>query len=169
MVYSFDIFNTVVTRAVAVPSDVFALVQEKINRENISGLPNKLYSSFRYVRQNAEQIARWRFWREDVGMKDIYQIMAQAYRFPPAIAHRFMELELETEFFLIRPIAVVCDRVRRLISSGEKVIFISDMYLTADFLQSILAAFSIVIPKEDIFVSGDIGVRKITGRLIRMS
>jgi len=167
MVYSFDIFDTVVTRAVTCPADVFFLVQEKVMRENFPGLPRKLYCSFRYARQSAERIARWHRRKEDVALKDIYETMAQIYHVSSAVSYRLMELELETESFLIRPIEVVCDHVRRLISSGEKVIFISDMYLPADFLQSILVSFSVAAGRENIFVSGDIGVRKITGRLYR--
>ncbi len=167
MIYSFDIFDTALTRAVASPADVFSLMQEKVKRENFPGFPEHLYCSFRSVRQNAERIARWHRRKEDVGMKDIYETMAQIYHVSSAVSYRLVELELETEAFLIRPIEVVCERVRRLISSGEKVIFISDMYLPVDFLQSVLVNFSVAAGWENIFVSGDVGVRKITGRLYR--
>lgn len=167
MVYSFDIFDTVVTRAVAHPADAFSLMQEKVTRENFPGLVDQLYCSFRSIRQNAERTARWQRRKEDVGLKDIYETMSRMYHVPSVVVSRLMELELETEIFLIRPIEVVCERARRLISLGEKVIFMSDMYLPADFLQSVLVQFSVASGRENIFVSGDIGVRKITGRLYR--
>src|SRR3990167_1598502 len=167
MVYSFDIFDTVVTRAVAHPAHVFFFVQEKVTKENFPGLSPKLYCSFRSIRQNAERIARWHRRKEDVGLKDIYETMSQMYHVPSAVVSRLMELELETEVSLIRPLEIVCEHVRRLISSGETVIFMSDMYLPAIFLQSVLTKFSVNARQENIFVSGDVGVRKITGRLYR--
>ena len=54
--YSFDIFDTLISRRVGIPTGIFALIQEKIQSD--SALPQKLRDNFYNIRIDAERFVR---------------------------------------------------------------------------------------------------------------
>jgi len=92
---SFDIFDTLVTRKVATPKGLFAVVAQKIN--NPEFIPLRTYAEYR-----ATNIGRDADAKEDITLYDIYKAIkdfANAYN-----VEKWMNIEIEAELDLSVPI-----------------------------------------------------------------
>ena len=79
--YSFDIFDTLVTRRVAMPKGIFVLVQNVLKTKyNISGF---VTNNFYNIRIGAEECARHRAKtlenRKEITFDEIYSIIQSSY------------------------------------------------------------------------------------------
>ena len=57
MLYSYDIFDTILTRKTATPHGIFALMQQRL-RENPGNLPEEVTNGFYELRIQGERLAR---------------------------------------------------------------------------------------------------------------
>jgi len=160
-VYSFDIFDTCLIRTLARPTDLFYLLFAQL-------IPNhpEILSELVKHRINSEVIARQSHpHKEDIQITDIYQQFTH-----PAInidKTQLIELELTTESKYLRPIQPIKQQIEQLKQQGNRVIFISDMYLSTSFIQNCLINHGIATATDIVYVSGDIGLRKGTGNLFK--
>ena len=80
MLYSFDVFDTVITRRVATPWGIFALMREKLRKEQQeNGLAEYVIENFYELRIHSEELIRksLSFWgKEEITLRDIYRAMA---------------------------------------------------------------------------------------------
>jgi hypothetical protein len=140
---SFDFYDTLVTRMVANPADIFSLVGERLN------IPD-----FRSMRIASEVAARNALGSE-VTFDQIYDYLPLASE----LKTKARTLELEFERSLVVPVAAVIPQIQ----TGD--LIISDMYhderLYRDVLQRLIPG---VVPGA-VLVSGSLGVNKATGRL----
>jgi hypothetical protein len=140
---SFDFYDTLVTRMVANPADIFSLVGERLN------IPD-----FRSMRIAAEVAARSALGGE-VTFEQIYDYVPLSFE----LKERARSLEFEFERSLVVPVAAVSSQIR----TGD--LIISDMYhnerLYRDVLQRLVPG---VVPGA-VLVSGSTGVNKATGGL----
>lgn len=140
---SFDFYDTLVTRMVANPADIFSLVGERLN------IPD-----FRSIRIAAEVAARSALGGE-VTFQQIYDYVPLA----SDLKEKAQSLEFDLERSLVVPVAAVSSQIR----SGD--LIISDMYhdefLYRDVLQRLIPG---VVPGA-VLVSGYAGVNKATGGL----
>jgi hypothetical protein len=127
VVRSFDIFDTLISRTVIDPIDVFDIVEQ-------SGVAN-----FKQLRLHAQNLSNHTF-------ADIYANYQRLTGIDDAEAARIQQLELQAETAVSFLITEAYHRVR----DGD--ILVSDMYLTRDMLASLLK--SVGFDKQvDIFVS----------------
>ena len=70
---SFDIFDTLILRNVAIPSDIFYLVENK-EKQSLSTIPN-----FHDKRIEAEQLARKKKGFKEITLNDIYDILSNEF------------------------------------------------------------------------------------------
>lgn len=130
-VITFDIFDTLITRRVLRPVDVFWLVEkEAINQHNVK-------KDFFKERQLAEQIAYKNF-HDDVTLDCIYNVLRKNYQYTFEECSLLKRLEIECEEELIIPRNDILDIVKKLYNEKKKIIFISDMYLTSDIVKILL-------------------------------
>ena len=78
--YSFDVFDTLITRRTAVPTGIFALMQSRIRYErDENGLDDYIVDNFYYLRIHSEELTRksgvFRK-KEEVSLRDIYTAMS---------------------------------------------------------------------------------------------
>jgi HAD superfamily hydrolase (TIGR01549 family) len=150
-IISFDVFDTLISRKVRKPTDVFSFVEA--NTDN---------KGFAEERIDAEQRTRSKLPpnREDVTLEHIYDEL----RFSDK--NRLIDAEIEVEYD-------VCQRnnngfalYKEAISRGSRIIAVSDMYLPSDIISRILqnAGYMNI---ECVYVSGEIGVAKGSGNLFR--
>ncbi|MCB9772393.1 MAG: hypothetical protein H6754_07585 [Candidatus Omnitrophica bacterium] len=128
-------------------------------------LPNEIYSNFSLLRKSAERKARWQLKKEDIQLKNIYETFCLTHGLPFNTIEQLCTIELDIEAAFLRPIKVTCDHIKSLLAVGQKVIFISDSYFPTAFIKSQLASYGINVDATQIYVSGDIGFRKVSGRL----
>jgi predicted HAD superfamily hydrolase len=140
---SFDYFDTLVTRLVAEPTDVFRLVEE---RSGIVGFSARRIAAEYAARQAAPQA--------EVTLDAVYRHLSLADD-ERSLA---MSLELQLEQALAVPVRENVDRLQ----AGD--LIVSDMYLPQRELQNVLAALRIPDTVE-LVVSSSEGVRKADGRL----
>ena len=134
---SFDIFDTLITRKLYYPDDVFLLLNkrfEELVKTNIG---------FERIRKGAEARAREKAWAEDSSCQDItldeiYSAMAEYYDIPLPAAEEMKKAEIEAELSLTVQRRAAKELFDTAIASGKEVILVSDMYLTEDVIEKML-------------------------------
>jgi predicted HAD superfamily hydrolase len=161
-IYSYDVFDTLVTRPFMRPVDVFVAVGNALFSRGYVEVDPRQYCSDRI---KAEQRARAvSHPRDECCWGDIFLHFPElSYWGVPT--DEAMEAELDAERRYCSPIAENVGKVNGLVESDEKVIFLSDMYLPKDFIWELICEHVVDCPKEHVFVSGELGLSKHTGHL----
>ena len=97
--YSFDVFDTLITRRTATPRGVFRIVEQRLRR---SGNAKTLEKSFFEDRIRAESEARKRSRFEDVHLDEIYAVLGLLSEASEAEVTAAKALELEVEYEVSR-------------------------------------------------------------------
>lgn len=160
-IYSFDIFDTCITRTFFRPTDLFYQLFKNLN-PNFT--PEDIYDLVR-LRIKAESEARSLSQKEDITLQDIYDRLDIAYY--DLEPQTVKQTELDLEFQSLRPIREIQIKIESLRHQGHRIIFISDMYLPTEHIQKILIHNQIAQSSDPIYVSGDIGLTKATGNLFK--
>ncbi len=171
-IYSFDIFDTLVMRSTANPDGIFMLMQNQLyNIEKFKCLPSFLTENFVQIRKESEAFAVKNalicngFF--DCTIEDIYRRIQVNYDLSDEICSNLIALEIEIESKNLFPIKENMDKIKSLYEKGEKVILISDMYLTKDILRKFLSKFDNLFNEIEIYVSSDTKKRKSNGSIYR--
>ncbi len=152
---TFDIFDTLVTRMVFHPDDIFMLMEKKMNR--------KYKKSFIKMRKEAEASARTR-WKKDVNIHEIYDELAKKNHLSKEEANKLKKLEIDTELEHFIPRKEMVDFFHKLKKEKKNLDIISDMYLTKDIITKILEKCGIT-GYRDLLMSCEENKRKDTGDL----
>jgi len=162
-IYSFDVYDTLLTRPLLRPTDLFYVVGMMFESKQHDFSPN----AYKVARQQAEQNARKASRpRDDCRFTDIFLHFQQLAKWGIS-AQTAMNAELEVERTMTRSIVANAIIARTLVEAGEKVVFLSDMYLPGDFIWELLCENIVSCERESIFVSGDLGLAKYSGRLFK--
>lgn len=156
--YSFDVFDTLITREVATPEGIFALLQARLQDSGYIDINEYVRKNFYALRVGAEQVARSTYCVcgvEDVTLEQIYDVLVQEHHISEAQALRLQMLEEETEIAHCVGIRENIDRVKALLSKEQRVILISDMYLSGEVIRKMLIKADPVFSKLTIYVSSD--------------
>ena len=145
---SFDIFDTLIFRAVEKPRDVFRILEAKWNIIGFAGF-----------REEAEKKAREK--DPEATIYDIYDILATELAIDKEAG---IALELQTEKDVCYANPYMKKIVEQLQSKGKKIVVTSDMYLPKCLMQELLEScgYKGIL---DIFVSCDIKASKYEGML----
>lgn len=162
--YSFDIFDTLVTRKVATPKGIFAIMQDEINKnENYKTLPENIKENFYLIRVNIEQYLKANLrirGINEITLEEIYDFMGSNYVLSNADKKALFQLELQTEIQNLVAIPQNINKLKSLINAGKRVILISDMYLTSKKLKFVLEHIDEVFKTITIYSSADHGESK---------
>ena len=78
--YSFDVFDTLITRTTALPNGIFALMQSRLMQEReLNGLDDYVIDNFFELRIHSEELARGAAAArsvEEIDLHKIYEAMA---------------------------------------------------------------------------------------------
>lgn len=168
MVYTFDIFDTLITRTTADPTGIFVIMQNRLlESEYYRDIPLHLRKHFRDFRINAEVEAR--IWarqdeREDVTLDRIYRALAYMNHMSEELVGRLMELELATELENCVPIYDNIKRIKEMRQEHD-IYLLSDMYLPTEHIRKMLMKADPVFKDIPILVSGDLDRMKGSGKL----
>lgn len=151
-VISFDIFDTLITRLVYEPDDLFRLMERKIrNNYGIS-------VDYLAIRKEAERIA----WEENgdyCNIHHIYDKLHSVSEFTAEESAELKQMEIDLEYELCIPRQDVLDLYNRLLQAGKTVVLISDMYLTAPIISRMLEKCGYT-GYADLWISCEKGKRK---------
>jgi len=162
-IYSFDVFDTCLCRVSSLPASVFYIMAKTIMKGR--SIEQEVYE-FVNERMRAEQEARTHSvpgQKEDVTLEEIY--FAFRMDIPGYSKNALMQLELQTEASVLRPVHAVAVQIESARKQGKRVIFVSDIYLPASFLRERLQHFGFFREGDGLYVSSAIGLMKSTGRL----
>ena len=169
MLYSFDVFDTIITRKTDKPEDIFGIMQKKLQAPEYEELFTKyLRNNFALLRKKTESLAREHYCYdgvEDVTLKQIYFAMKKTGYITENGAYELMQLEVETEEENMLPVAENVSLVQKLRDEGHKIVFISDMYLSEQNIQDILKRVVPEISDIKIYVSSEYRKNKWGGSL----
>ena len=145
-VISFDIFDTLITRKIYDPDDLFKLMGKKLEIED-----------FLEKRKKAEQKARQEL-KKDVNLDEIYNYYQKLYS---TDSQKIQKLEEELELDFCIPRKDMLEVFKELIENDKYIILTSDMYLKKDTITKMLkkCGFS---GYKDFYVSNDLNLRKDT-------
>lgn len=168
MVYTFDIFDTLITRTTAEPKGIFTIMEQILERDARYGTyPLHLRKHFRDFRVEAEVQARDRaklMGGEDVTLELIYTQLSHMNHVSREQKSELMQLELHTELENCLPI---CDNIKRLkeLKREHDIYLLTDMYLPSEHIRKMLLSQDAAFLDIPILVSGELGKTKGRGSL----
>lgn len=133
-IVSFDIFDTLLVRNTAHPTDVFRLTQELFNEKTTYFLTDDIHT----YRVQAEKQARSVSDRIDVTIEDIYKELRSIGGYSEEIATEIMSCELQAEEMVLTGNNHVRSLYDYALKSDKKIAIVSDMYLPVSFLAKVL-------------------------------
>lgn len=158
--YSFDVFDTCLVRKCGAAVNLFDILSYKVFTEQVTEADRQEF----VARRKAAQNSLWE--RNDYQLEDIYN----AFKFcHPALRckEELLKLELECEEMVLLPVMKIKDFITKLHREGNRLLFISDMYLPYDFILSILKRYGFYQDGDKLYVSNQTGCLKSTGELFR--
>lgn len=163
-VHSFDIFDTVLVRRVAISSDVIRLTGEALARRESSGAGQALFlETFLSARDLAAARAQKASQAEDCTIDAIWEELARLM--PGRVQPSDSAIEIGCDARLLLPNPVMAARIASLRAQGRRVIFISDIYYRRETLFEWLNRFGLCDDIDEIYASSEIGLLKHTGSL----
>ncbi len=170
--YSFDVFDTLITRNTANPKGIFALMEHRLQKErDINGLEDYVIDNFFELRIQSENLIRKSSsiqQIEEVTLRDIYTAMSVCGCMNEKQIEYLCQLEKETEIANVAGISENIQRLKELLKQGERVILVSDMYLPKETIRQMLLQADDIFSSMEIYVSSEYGRRKTTGNLYRL-
>lgn len=162
-VYSFDVFDTVLTRVTGSPLGIFHLMQNKLRDTNLN-VPHPLKHRFCELRLSAEKEAR-RYIKLECDIADIYKTLAEKHNLSSPVCNFLIKQEIELELASVRPVPQIIEILQFLYSHNTRVIFISDTYLFKEVIQRMLIKVGAYRQGDKIYVSNEHMITKKSGRL----
>jgi len=165
-VFSFDIFDTTLTRVVAAPRDIFFLMKSELDPRAL-GLPPGLRENFPYERINAETEARYLSESGEITISDIYSRMKARFGLNEDQVEGLIQKEIEVEKRSVRPVGLTMLLIGAARGTGARVAFVSDMYLPEHVILEMLTSAGAFRQGDSIYISGHVGLSKSNGDLYK--
>jgi FMN phosphatase YigB (HAD superfamily) len=160
-VATFDVFETVLVRAVSPPQAVFDLAGRRAVEEGLLACSPQ---AFGRARAWAESRAlHWH--RAETTLERIYAELTAALGLPAEAGGRLGEIEMEVEAELLQPVPAGARLVQEHRARAGSVVYVSDMYLPAEFIQAQLERHGLFVPGDVLYVSHAHGSTKRGGAL----
>lgn len=156
-IVTFDVFDTLITRCVLRPVDVFSLVEAKAKKVGLTDGP------FFTDRQEAEKIA-CEVYGDTVNFQQIYEILGSRFAYSDAQCEQLKTLEFQTELELAIPRITVQELLLQLLKAGKRIVLCSDMYLSSEQIRLLLVRCG--YPGDlELWVSNEQGGTKSSGEM----
>jgi predicted HAD superfamily hydrolase len=163
---SYDVFDTVVTRAFAHPRDLFVWLGVELQR---AGVPVSDPLALAQARWSAELAARRKSPWTEVLFDDIHRELAAQLSWDETTAATARHLELEIESRHLHGIPAMRSELAQARTQAGRLLFLSDMYLPPTVLRPWLEREGMVAPGDLLLVSGDVRGNKSSGQLFKIA
>jgi FMN phosphatase YigB (HAD superfamily) len=163
-ILSVDLFDTLVTRSVAQPTHVFALMERDLLARDGTrwrGFAGARVLAERRARRTTAAVSE----HADVAIQDVMRELACAIVLSPAERRMLMQLEMETELSVTRPVGFGVSLVAEARRRGLGVLVVSDNYMPSSHLAEVLRTAGMDVAQGDIVVSCEHGAMKHDGSL----
>ena len=164
-VLTIDFFDTLVTRSVAQPTHVFAVMEEELCRRF-----GRRWSGFAIQRVSAEHEARRKAAitnpTRDVTFEEILAELTKLMSMSDAEREMLSEVEVRTELSLAIAVKFGCDIVALARERSMPVLIVSDNYMSSQHIVSMAHAAGLTwVSASDVIVSSEHGTMKHNGSL----
>lgn len=171
-IVSFDIFDTLLSRKIGAPVDVFELVRSKLLMDDIVLKCHDTMMNYPHLRRLSESEARKVSQKEfenesEVTLDEIYSIFKKKTNIDDEMISLLKNTELEVESFVLYAPNIAREIFKLIRKNQIKIIAISDMYLPKQYLHKLLISNGYDISLDEIFVSGEERYSKHTGNLYK--
>jgi FMN phosphatase YigB (HAD superfamily) len=163
---SLDVFDTVLTRSCGRPSDMFLWLGRRLAAQGRIACSPEVFAQ---VRGSAEQAV----WRRDggldstAGLPEFYLEVAHRLHLDAASVPDLVAAELALETEVLRAVPAARRLLQHCAARGLPVVFTSDTYLPAEFVESRLRALDLLPPQARCLVSSAHARSKVSGRLFQ--
>lgn len=151
-IVSFDIFDTALFRNVELPISVFEIWDNRF-ASRFPDLQHRLCDIRFCAEREAREIQYAKNKTYEIMIDDIFDVIKEELGIDDVAKDMLMRGEMQVEREVLRANPQVLSWSRKAEAAGKKVIFVSDMYLPADFLRSVLEAQGYY--KPEVYVSGE--------------
>lgn len=152
---SFDIFDTLITRNLNSPTDIFEIVQSELEKRNIKIL------NFKNKRIDAEIKARKISSKFEIDIDEIYDQFEDWNEKKETIK----EIEIDMEISFCEANKNFIEIYNYCLAEGKRIIITSDMYLKRDTIEKILSKNG--IKYEKLFLSSELNMTKQNGNIYK--
>ncbi|NMF62224.1 HAD family hydrolase [Brasilonema octagenarum] len=163
-VYSFDVFETSLVRIWAKPTDLFWELGEQLRQQKLIEISADTWQQMRIKAESAARVASK---TGEVTVEQIYQQLAGFLSWSTTQAQQAMHKEIALELASLRPVPAIQKRIQALQQANERVIYISDMYLSEETIRTFLKENNVWTPGSRLYVSSEVGVSKANGKLFQ--
>ncbi len=157
---SFDIFDTLLTRAVGAPTSLFLLLGKVDDVVRLSGCGAEEFARLRIAAERRARIGR-----REVTLRQIYAEFGAGLGLSPEDQRALADQELALERRLSRLVPGSDRRLKD--ASGGRRVGLSDMYLPEAFVSELLQQHGLDGLLDRLIVSSEVGVTKSDGGLFR--
>lgn len=170
--YSFDVFDTLISRKGLHPYSIFYAVKDRMKKEE--GFPTDFVERYPVIRHSAEMNVREYYKKTtqirhsekiEIQMQEIFERISEVYGITKEQSALLMEWEIAEELDAVVGLESQIEIVKNHIVNGDTVVLISDMYLPKSVIQKMLRKVEPMLGKLPLFVSSEYGVQK-TSRLL---
>ena len=170
--YSFDVFDTLISRTVLQPRGIFYAVRSRMEKHG--GFPAGFVRRYPDIRMWVEKDVREYIRkttqiresdRIEIYFSEIFERMELIYHLKDEQVELLKNWELEEEMLNSVPLSDQIETLKELCRRGETVVLISDMYLPADFIRKLLVKADPIFADLPLYVSSEYGVQKTSGKL----
>ncbi|MBD2254577.1 HAD family hydrolase [Nostoc parmelioides] len=165
-VYSFDVFDTVLVRKWAKPTDLFLELGSILLQAELINISAEKWKN---IRESAEREARSRSVSGEVTLIQIYEVLAQNLGWTSTEIEHSINAEVELEFTSLYPVKETQQKIQHLHQDGQRVIYLSDMYLSSEVIRRFLKHHQIWQEGDILYVSSEFNVNKASGKLFEIS
>ena len=154
-VISFDLFDTLVTRKIFQPEDIFEVVSFKLKCRH--------GNDFGYKENRVKIIG---FFNDlNYSIDDIYYHLQSECKIDSDILEEIKTLEIETEYEYLFPRTTVIDLAKEALAIGKEVCITSDMYLPSEVLFKWMKELGLNLESQYYLISGEVKYNKKDGSI----
>lgn len=165
MLYSFDVFDTILYRVVPKSTDIFMIMEKDFRLKEMWKKANTK-ETFSNCRRKAEFWLR-RTCKKEITINDIYNRLLYNVGLPLDNVVNFIEIEMDTEMQNSFLNEKVVKEIKKLILKGERVVLISDMYWNESAIRTFLTSKDEFFEKIPLYISCEINAKKVNGGLYK--
>lgn len=162
MLYSYDIFDTILYRTILRDSDIFRLMERDSTFSELWDNPQIDFCSARTV--SAKNVSKINY---IASIEDIYEDIKKTYPNSLCDCEGLIRLELQTEIAYSYLNPAIVSEIRNLIAKGENVCLISDMYFHESQIRQLLSCKDEMFQDIKMYVSCDYHTSKSRINLFR--
>lgn len=159
-VSSFDIFDTCLIRKCGTPELLADVLSLRAFKGKVDEMVRQEFVAARLMTERSIHQA-------STTLEDIWRTFSWEHPMLKS-KHELLHLELETEHEMLMPVLSVLNKVNACRKKGHRILFVSDMYLSSEFIKEVLVLHGFFQQGDGLYVSCECNAEKRDGSLFEL-